>query len=101
MPYQELFIDDAEQDLDDSYRLPASRGGIQTAERILVETEEACLGLEDLPTRGECSEGIDRSRHHKPWRMIYRTIGEDVIGDCVADGRRDTQSFLECGCCAE
>ncbi|CUX54871.1 conserved hypothetical protein [Agrobacterium deltaense RV3] len=27
--------------------------------------------------------------------MIYRTIGEDVIGDCVADGRHNTQSFLE------
>ncbi|CVI63008.1 hypothetical protein AGR7A_pAt20056 [Agrobacterium deltaense NCPPB 1641] len=42
-----------------------------------------------------------RELHHKPWRMIYRIIGEDVIVYCIADGRRDTQSFLECGCRAE
>jgi toxin ParE1/3/4 len=27
--------------------------------------------------------------------MSYRIIGEDVIVYCVADGRRDMQSFLE------
>lgn len=66
MPYEELFIDDAEQDLDDRYRLPASRGGIQTAERILVETEEACLGLEDLPTRGNVLKELTGLRITSP-----------------------------------
>ncbi|QTG17011.1 type II toxin-antitoxin system RelE/ParE family toxin (plasmid) [Agrobacterium tumefaciens] len=102
MPYQVLFTEDAEQDIEDLYRFLATRDGIQTAERILGEIEESCLGLEDLPTRGNIPKelaglGITdyRELHHKPWRMIYRIIGEDVIIYCIADGRRDMQSFLE------
>ncbi|TKV70725.1 type II toxin-antitoxin system RelE/ParE family toxin [Rhizobium sp. AU243] len=102
MLYQVLFTDDAERDLEDLYRFLAGRDGVQIAERILSEIEEACLGLEDLPTRGNIPKelaglGITdyRELHHKPWRMIYRIIGEDVIVYCIADGRRDMQSFLE------
>lgn len=102
MPYQILFSEDAERDLEDLYRFLASRDGVQIAERILGEIEEACLGLEDLPARGNVPKelvglGITdyRELHHKPWRMIYRIIGEDVIIYCIADGRRDMQSFLE------
>ncbi|MBB4402989.1 MULTISPECIES: type II toxin-antitoxin system RelE/ParE family toxin [Rhizobium/Agrobacterium group] len=102
MPYQVLFTEDAERDLEDLYRFLAARGGVQIAERILGEIEEACLELEDLPTRGNVPKelaglGITdyRELHHKPWRMIYRIIGEDVIVYCIADGRRDMQSFLE------
>lgn len=102
MPYQVLFTEDAEQDLEDLYRFLASRDGVQTAERILGEIEDACLGLEDFPTRGNVPKELTglgitdyRELHHKPWRMIYRIIGEDVIVYCVADGRRDMQSFLE------
>ncbi len=52
MPYQVLFTDDAEPDLEDLYRFLASRDGVQTTEWILGEIEDACLGLEDLPIRG-------------------------------------------------
>ena len=43
------------------------------------------------------SDGIRdyREMHHKPWRMIYRILGSDVVIYCVAAGRRDMQSFLE------
>lgn len=102
MPYQVLFTEDAERDLEDLYRFLASRDGIETAERILGEIEHACLGLEDLPAKGNVPKELTglgitdyRELHHKPWRMIYRIIGEDVIVYCVADGRRDMQSFLE------
>lgn len=102
MPYQVLFTEDAERDIEDLYRFLASRDGIQTAERILGEIEYACLGLEDLPAKGNVPKELTglgitdyRELHHKPWRMIYRIIGENVIVYCVADGRRDMQSFLE------
>ncbi|WP_114836215.1 type II toxin-antitoxin system RelE/ParE family toxin (plasmid) [Agrobacterium tumefaciens] len=102
MPYQVLFTEDAERDLEDRYRFLAARDGIQTAERILGEIEGACLGLEDLPTRGNVPKELTglgitdyRELHHKPWRVVYRIIGEDVILYCIADGRRDMQSFLE------
>lgn len=102
MPRQVLFAEDAERDLEDLYRFLAGRDGVQTAERILGEIEQACLGLEEFPGRGNVPKelvglGITEYRelHHKPWRMIYRVIGEDVIIYCIADGRRDMQSFLE------
>lgn len=102
MPYRVLFAEDAERDLEDLYRFLASRDGVQTAERILGEIEECCLGLEDFPTRGNAPKelvglGITEYRelHHKPWRMIHRIIGEDVIVYCITDGRRDMQSVLE------
>lgn len=102
MPRQVLFAEDAERDLEDLYRFLAGRDGVQTAERILGEIEQACLGLEEFPGRGNVPKelvglGITEYRelHLKPWRMIYRVIGEDVIIYCIADGRRDMQSFLE------
>lgn len=102
MPYQVLFAEDAERDLEDFYRFLAGRDGVQTAERILGEIEHACLGLEGFPGRGNVPKelvglGITEYRelHHKPWRMIYRVMGEVVIIYCVADGRRDMQSLLE------
>lgn len=102
MSYQVLFAEDAEQDVEDLYRFLTGRDGVQTAERILSEIEEACLGLEDFPERGNVPKelvglGITEYRelHHKPWRMIYRVMGENVIIYCIADGRRDMQSFLE------
>jgi toxin ParE1/3/4 len=80
--------------------LPSSPA--ETAERVLAEIEHACLGLEELPERGNIPKelvaiGISEYRelHHKPWRLIYRIIDADVIVYCMVDGRRDMQSFLE------
>ena len=102
MPYRVLFADDVEQDIEDHYRFIAHRDGGQTEERILDEIERACLGLEDFPERGNVPKelvalGISEYRelHLKPWRMIYRVMGHDVIVYCITDGRRDMQSFLE------
>jgi toxin ParE1/3/4 len=102
MSYRVLFSEDAEQDIEDLYRFIAGRDGVETAERILDELEAAAQSLADLPARGNVpkeliSVGLTEYRelHHKPWRMIYRIMGLDVIIYCVADGRRDMQSFLE------
>jgi toxin ParE1/3/4 len=73
MPYRVLFAKDAERDLEDLHRFLASFDGVQTADRILEELEEACLGLEDFPTRDNVPKelaglGITEYRelHHKP-----------------------------------
>ncbi|MET3791748.1 type II toxin-antitoxin system RelE/ParE family toxin [Aquamicrobium terrae] len=102
MSHRVLFADDAEQDLEDVYRFIAGRDGVQTADRILGEIEPACLALEAFPERGNVPKELGglgmaeyRELHHKPWRMIYRTVGDDVIIYCITDGRRDMQSFLE------
>ncbi|MDC7745222.1 type II toxin-antitoxin system RelE/ParE family toxin [Rhizobium binxianense] len=102
MPYRVLFAEDAERDIEDLYRFIASRDGAETAERILTEIESACAELEEFPARGNIPKelagiGISEYRElrHKPWRMIYRILGTDVVVYCVVDGRRDMQSFLE------
>ncbi|MBX5216281.1 MULTISPECIES: type II toxin-antitoxin system RelE/ParE family toxin [unclassified Rhizobium] len=102
MPYRVLFAEGAERDVEDLYRFIAGRDGTETAERILTEIESACADLEEFPARRNiprelASIGISEYRelHHKPWRMIYRIIGTDVVVYCVVDGRRDMQAFLE------
>jgi len=102
MRYRVLLSDDAERDIEELYRFLAGRDGLDTAERILDELEAAASSLEEMPERGNIpkeliSVGITEYRelHHKPWRMIYRIIGSDVIVYCVVDGRRDMRSFLE------
>ena len=35
-----------------------------------------------------------REAHFKPYRIIYRVMGQQVIVYCVLDGRRDMQSLL-------
>ncbi|MBY5535651.1 type II toxin-antitoxin system RelE/ParE family toxin [Rhizobium leguminosarum] len=102
MPYRVLFAEGAERDIEDLYRFVASRDDAETAERVLTELESACAELEEFPARGNIPKelagiGISEYRelHHKPWRMIYRILGTDVVVYCVVDGRRDMQSFLE------
>ncbi len=80
--------------------LPAVTG--RAGDRILGEIEKACLELEDFPERGNVPKELAilgiveyRELHHKPWRMIYRVIGNDVVIYCVVDGRRDMVSFLQ------
>ncbi len=102
MGWRVLLSEDAERDIDDLYRFIAGRDGTETAERILIELQAAVASLEELPSRGNVpkelvSVGMSEYRelHHKSWRMIYRIMGSDVVIYCVADGRRDMQSFLE------
>lgn len=102
MSYRVLLSEDAERDIEDLYHFLAGRDGTDTAGRILGELEAAAESLAHLPERGNIpkeliSVGINEYRelHNKPWRMIYRIIGTDVIVYCVVDGRRDMQSFLE------
>ncbi|OHV19114.1 type II toxin-antitoxin system RelE/ParE family toxin [Rhizobium sp. RMa-01] len=102
MPYRVLFAEEAERDIEDLYRFIAGRDGAETAERILTEIESACADLEEFPARGNAPKELTgiglteyRERHHKPWRMIYRIMGNDVVVYCVVDGRRDMQAFLE------
>ncbi|EJC83068.1 plasmid stabilization system protein [Rhizobium leguminosarum bv. trifolii WSM2297] len=102
MAYRVLFAEDTERDIEDLYRFIAGRNGAETAERVLTEIESACADLEEFPARGNIPKelatiGISEYRelHHKPWRMIYRILGTDVIVYCVVDGRRDMQTFLE------
>nr|WP_298101345.1 type II toxin-antitoxin system RelE/ParE family toxin [uncultured Shinella sp.] len=102
MGWRVLVSQDAERDIEDLYHFIARRDGADTAERVLGEIETAITGLDAFPERGNIPKelvsiglGEYREIHHKPWRVIYRIMGQDVVIYCVVDGRRDMQSFLE------
>ncbi len=94
--------DDAALDIEDIYRYIAEHDSIANADRVLLALEETCLGLSDMPERGNVPKELRaigmtefREAHFKPYRAIYRIVGQQVIVYCVVDGRRDMQSFLE------
>ncbi len=73
-----------------------------SADRLLKALDDACDRLTEMRERGNIPKelvrvGITdyREVHYKPYRIIYRVIGSDVVVYCIVDGRRDMQSFLE------
>jgi toxin ParE1/3/4 len=101
MRFRVLLAEDAERDIEDIYRYIASSDSVGNAERVLSGLEGACERLANLPERGNIPKelaglGINdyREAHYKPYRIIYRIMGRDVVVYCVVDGRRDMQSFL-------
>ncbi len=97
-----LLAEEAERDIEDIYRYIAHHDSVGNADRVLTALEDACQRLADMPERGNipkelASLGIAdyREAHYKPYRVIYRILGSDVVVYCVVDGRRDMQSFLE------
>lgn len=102
MGFRVLLADDAERDIEDIHRTIASHDSVANADRVLAALEDACARLSDSPERGNIPKelaglGITdyREAHFKPYRVIYRIIGRDVVVYCVVDGRRDMQTLLE------
>jgi len=101
MRYRVLLAESAERDIED-IRYIARHDSPESADRILDALDDACRRLNDMPQRGNIPKelaavGITdyREAHYKPYRIIYRIIGADIVVYCVVDGRRDIQSFLE------
>ncbi|EME68669.1 hypothetical protein H261_17258 [Paramagnetospirillum caucaseum] len=77
-------------------------GSPAEAETLLSAIETACLGLATMPERGNVPKELERlgisefrELHHKPYRVIYRIRGRQVVVYCVLDGRRDMQTLLQ------
>lgn len=101
MRYRVLLIDDAEKDVEDIYRYIARHDSIESANRVLEGLEQCWNRLTDMPQRGNVPRELAalgvaeyRETYFKPYRIIYRIVGSDVVVYCVVDGRRDIQSFL-------
>jgi toxin ParE1/3/4 len=102
MPRRVFLAEDAERDIEEIYRYVAVHDSTTNADRLLLALEDACDRLSDMPERGNIPKelvqiGITdyREVHYKPYRIIYRVFGSDVVVYCVVDGRRDMQSLLE------
>ena len=91
----------AEQDLESIYDYIAEFDCKANADHVLDHLLEVIENLSNFPERGAFPKelialGIRdyRQAAFKPYRVIYRVIGQEVYIYVIADGRRDMQSLL-------
>ncbi len=102
MPFSVLLTDDAAHDLDDLCDYIDLHDVPGKAEYVLEQIENIFSSLSESPHRGACPKellavGLREYREifFKPYRIIYRVMGNDVYVLLIVDGRRDMQSLLQ------
>ena len=101
MTYKVLLTAGAESDLDDLHNYIAKHDSPSSADYVLDSLIEVAESLAIFPERGSYPQellalGIREYRQSffKPYRVIYRVTGKQVIIYVIADGRRDMQALL-------
>lgn len=101
MRFEVVLTEDAERDLEDLFSYIATHDSRRNAEYVLTRVLEIADSLADTPARGtqpkelrSLGEQEYRQIFFKPYRLIYRVIGQRVIIYLISDGRRDMQSLL-------
>lgn len=99
--YNVLLTEGAEQDLESIYDYIAEFDAPANADHVLDRLVATAEQLAVMPERGSYPRelldlGIKDYRQvfFKPYRIIYRVMGRDVVVFVIADGRRDMQSLL-------
>lgn len=99
--FEVLLTDGAEQDLEALHDYIAEFDCVANANHVLDELMAVVESLSKFPERGSYPKelvglGIKEYRQtfFKPYRVIYRITGNQVIIYLIADGRRDMQSVL-------
>ena len=101
MSYKVLLTHSAERDLEAIYDYIAENDTQASANHVLDKLMEVAESLAAYPERGSYPKellalGIREYRQalFKPYRLIYRVRGKQVIIYIIADGRRDMQTLL-------
>ncbi|WP_025916799.1 type II toxin-antitoxin system RelE/ParE family toxin [Herminiimonas sp. CN] len=99
--FEVLLTEGAEQDLESIHDYISEFDCVPNANYVLDELMEVVDSLSKFPERGSYPKelvglGIKEYRQtfFKPYRVIYRVTGSQVIIYLIADGRRDMQSVL-------
>ncbi|WP_374247618.1 type II toxin-antitoxin system RelE/ParE family toxin [Thermomonas sp.] len=99
--FEVLLTEGAEQDLEAIHDYIAEFDCVANANYVLDELMSVVESLSKFPERGSYPKelvglGIKEYRQtfFKPYRLIYRITGSQVIIYLIADGRRDMQSVL-------
>jgi toxin ParE1/3/4 len=99
--FEVLLTKGAEQDLEAIHDYISEFDCVANADHVLDQLMELVKKLARFPERGSYPKelvalGIKEYRQtsFKPYRMIYRVAGSQVIVYLIADGRRDMQSVL-------
>ncbi len=101
MSYKVLLTHGAERDLEAIYDYIAENDTQANANYVLDKLMEVAESLAASPERSPYPKellalGIReyRQAHFKPYRLIYRVSGKQVMVYLIADGRRDMQTLL-------
>lgn len=101
MRYKVLLTAGAENDLEELHDYIAEHDAPGRADYVLDRLMEVADSLATFPERGSHPQellalGIREYRQtfFKPYRVIYRVLGKQVIVYVIVDGRRDMQSLL-------
>jgi toxin ParE1/3/4 len=101
MGFQVVLTEDAERDLEDIVTYIAQHDSPASAERVLNRILEIADSLAASAMPGSQPKELRslgdqeyRQVFFKPYRMIYRVVGQQVAIYLIADGRRDMQSLL-------
>lgn len=99
--YEVLLTEGAEQDLESIYDYITEFDCKANADYVLDRLLEVVESLSTFPERGAFPKELAalgirdyRQTAFKPYRVIYRVIGQKVYIHVIADGRRDMQSLL-------
>lgn len=99
--YEVLLTQGAEQDLESIHDYVAEFDCVENANYVLDQLMEVVERLAQFPERGSYPKelvalGIKEYRQtaFKPYRVIYRVLGSQVVIYLIVDGRRDMQSVL-------
>ncbi|MFM8463414.1 MAG: type II toxin-antitoxin system RelE/ParE family toxin [Burkholderiaceae bacterium] len=99
--YRVLLTEGAEHDLDAIYDYIAESDETSNADYVLSRLMATAEQLSTFPDRGSYPRellniGIKEYRQvfFKPYRLIYRIVGKQVVVYMIADSRRDLQSLL-------
>lgn len=99
--FEVLLTEGAEQDLEAIHDYISEFDCVANTNYVLDELMEVVERLSNFPERGSYPKelvglGIKEYRQtfFKPYRVIYRVTGSQVIIYLIADGRRDMQTVL-------
>jgi toxin ParE1/3/4 len=102
MPFAVLLTADAAGDLEELYHYLTLHDAPGKAEQVLAKIEKTFNSLSESPERGVYPKellalGIREYREifFKPYRVIYRVMGDIVYVLLIVDGRRDMQALLQ------
>jgi toxin ParE1/3/4 len=102
MSFEVFLTADAVRDIEELYQYIARHDAPGKAQNILTKIEKTFNSLSETPERGVHPKellalGIREYREvfFKPYRLIYRIIGDRVYILLIVDGRRDMQSLLQ------
>lgn len=105
--FEVLLTEGAEQDLESIHNYIADLDGLARANGVLDRLLKVVESLSRFPERGSYPKELIalgmreyRQTSFKPYRVIYRVTGSQVIIYVIADGRRTCSPCLRGGCSA-